>query len=42
MNVPFRKDYPPKNDIVFSIMFENIGLFAGATLKISEQRSILT
>ena len=28
MNIPFREDYPPRNDIVFSIMFGEIDLFS--------------
>ena len=43
MEIPFRKDYPPRNDVVFSIMFGNIDLFSallkavtGHTLKAKE------
>ena len=28
MNIPFREDYPPRNDIVFSIMFGEMDLFS--------------
>ena len=28
VNIPFREDYPPRNDIVFSIMFGEIDLFS--------------
>lgn len=27
--IPFRNDFPPRNDVVFSIMFENMELFSG-------------
>ena len=43
MDIPFREDYPPRNDIVFSIMFGDYTLFAsmvkaitGHTLKAKE------
>ena len=43
MEIPFREDYPPRNDIVFSIMFGDYTLFAslvkavtGHTLKAKE------
>ena len=43
MEIPFRKDYLPRNDVVFSIMFGNMELFAallkavtGHTLKAKE------
>ena len=28
MNIPFREDYPPRSDVVFSIMFGEIDLFS--------------
>ena len=28
MDIPFREDYPPRNDVVFSIMFGELDLFA--------------
>ena len=28
MNIPFRSDYPPRHDVVFSIMFEDMELFS--------------
>ena len=51
MQIPFRKDYPPRNDVVFSIMFGDMDLFSallkcvtGHTLKAKEiisQASVL-
>ena len=28
MNIPFREDYPPRHDVVFSIMFGEMELFS--------------
>ena len=29
MDLPFREDFPPRNDVVFSIIFGNREMFAG-------------
>ena len=36
--IPFREDFPPRNDVVFSILFGDKDLFSELILSVTERR----